>query len=408
VSSRRRAAAWRAVISAPRAAAAAGAPCGGSGCDREPGHGDPREVQAQRGVSAGAGEMAGVAAVGSQLMPRRPFQRVPRRRSLPCRRPPGEAVGQRRSQLFQPDQRAARAAGGHVPMLVAGAMEDCPRHHLRRVIRCRQARFRGEMVARVPRQRRVDRRRLDQVHHHRQFSLRHLHPQRVGERFDRMLAGGIAALRHGRPARQDAADVDERPAALGEQRQRHLRAVDDAPEVDVEQAVLVFKRHVHEFANHHDAGIVHPGVKASEALQRRFRDPLDGLALGHVRHHVDGVRPAVAELSGESLQCLFVAGGEDKPGASGRGKPRGGQADAAGRAGDDDDLVAELLLAEFHESCGAGSGCEAPQKMIGATARSRGGGAAVARCRCAQVSTLARRAKWSSSPRFCGGSCGDW
>ena len=88
--------------------------------------------------------------------------------------------------------------------------------------------------------RRVDRGGLDQRDGDRRLlELLDLDAQRIGEALNRMLRGAVHALQRDDGVRYLAAHVDQRAMALAQLRQRHQRAVHDAPEVGVEQATAV-------------------------------------------------------------------------------------------------------------------------------------------------------------------------
>jgi hypothetical protein len=89
------------------------------------------------------------------------------------------------------------------------------------------------------------------------------------------------------------------------------------------------------------AGVADPGVEAPEALHRRTRDAVHRLLVGDVRHDVDDGAAGRADLRDEAAQVLLgPCGGDDLRAALGE-HPRGSTADAARRAGDHDNLLAD-------------------------------------------------------------------
>src|SRR5690349_1564011 len=95
--------------------------------------------------------------------------------------------------------------------------------------------LRLHVVARVLRERRVDRAGLDERQRDRSTFLLDLHPQGIGERLHRVLAGRVVALKRDGTVTRDAAEVDDGATMVLEMRDCRERAVDDAPVVHVEE-----------------------------------------------------------------------------------------------------------------------------------------------------------------------------
>ena len=123
----------------------------------------------------------------------------------------------------------------------------------------------------VARQLRRDRAGLDQAHPHE--PLRDLHPQGLGERPDRELAGvvGAAALAHP-PARDAAGDHEvgdpaRLPLRRREQvRQRGVRGVHRAQRVELDHPAPLARVRVDERAQEHHSGVRHHRVQPAEPL----------------------------------------------------------------------------------------------------------------------------------------------
>src|SRR5690606_27070174 len=123
-----------------------------------------------------------------------------------------------------------------------------------------------------------------------------------------------------------------------------VRAVHHAPIVGFEQALVVRGRHVLQFREHHDAGVVDPGGAASVRADGRLGDTLDLLFVTDVGDCVGGLAALVADLFADLAQDILVARGQYQPGARPGRAPGRGQADTRGRPGNDDDLLAELAI----------------------------------------------------------------
>ena len=130
------------------------------------------------------------------------------------------------------------------------------------------------------------------------------------------------------------------PPCSAQVRHRDRRAVDLAPVVDVELPPHVLDREIHDAAVDRDGGVVDPGVDAAELARcavsaMRF----DLLRVGDIGDDVDGAPALPADLlDGASRGRARCARRAPRRRPRSRRHLRRHQPDAAGRAGDDDDL----------------------------------------------------------------------
>ena len=124
--------------------------------------------------------------------------------------------------------------------------------------------------------------------------------------------------------------------------------VDRSPEVDLEQPPHVLDGHLGQLAIERHARIVDPGVDGAERLDGRRRQALDVLLVGHVGH--DG--PACPPRSSMAVTVSRSSGSfreQSTTRAPRIGRPlRGRQSDAAGAAGDHNDLILQPLQLDAH------------------------------------------------------------
>ena len=90
----------------------------------------------------------------------------------------------------------------------------------------------------------------------------------------------------------------------------------------------------------HQAGVVDDYVDAPVRLDRAIDQPLDLLAVGDVG--LDRRVRAKLQLFGQRLKPVEPARAENELRAFAREMPRGGLAQPAARAGDDDDLAVDV------------------------------------------------------------------
>ena len=116
--------------------------------------------------------------------------------------------------------------------------------------------------------------------------------QRFGESFYaglRHIVGGIAG-RRGDALLGACVDDEAHPPAFDHMRRKHLRTVDDTPQIDGEDALPILRRTEH-LAARLDAGIVHQDVGAAEALLHgafQACEVLDAADVDRRRHDIGG------------------------------------------------------------------------------------------------------------------------
>ncbi|MNY01497.1 hypothetical protein D3C86_1340310 [compost metagenome] len=237
-------------------------------------------------------------------------------------------------------ERLGGGAHEHVPARVRGGEQDRVGGHRGVIERRRQFRLHVQEVLGVADHRRLQPGGLDQRHRDGRLFLLQFQPQRVRETLDGVLGGRIGTLqRHGAVGRL-AAHVDDRPAMLAQVRGGGQRAVHHAPVVGVEQAALVFQRHVVMAAEDGHAGIVDPGVEAAEPRDGRLRQLGHVVLVAHVGLDGNDLGPVFAQLLGQFVQHVLAARRQHEPGAGGSRLARGDQAHAAGGTRQHDDLRA--------------------------------------------------------------------
>ena len=95
-------------------------------------------------------------------------------------------------------------------------------------------------------------------------------------------------------------------------------------------------------------GVVDPRVDAAEARERVLGDAPHVVLIAHVRDDVDGLAALQVYLFDEVAERLFGARCDDELRAPPRGLARRDEPDAARRAGDYKNLLAQLLKLHFH------------------------------------------------------------
>ena len=169
--------------------------------------------------------------------------------------------------------------------------------------------------------------------------------QDVGEPEHPVLGDGVGPEAAQRQDGRHGGRVDDMPLFLRGQDARHegADAVDDAPQVDVDDAVPVLERYLPGVAAVDDAGIVHRDVELPEVLDGRGPDALDGVGISDV----GGDGQDLGALAGQSrrvrAQGVLVDVGHDDLHAGGDEAFDDGQPDATGRAGDDGGPSFQLL-----------------------------------------------------------------
>ena len=226
----------------------------------------------------------------------------------------------------------------------------------RRVDGRRKHRSTGQVVLGVVHELGVGRRGAYQSHRYWRARLLQLDAQHIGHRLDRMLAGAVAAVEGQGIGRLDTADVDQRTAFITQMLHRDGRAVVRAPEVGLHDLLVVFVADLVEAAPDRAAGIVDPGIKATEARDRLAGDAFQLRTLAHVGHDVKDAIPRI-KLSLDFEQRFFVARHQHHACALFDGEAGRGQADTARSAGNDDDLLMQGFERNAHRvSSNSGDG----------------------------------------------------
>ena len=129
---------------------------------------------------------------------------------------------------------------------------------------------------------------------------------------------------------------------------RDERTVQHTEIIDIEHAAVIGDRHLLERAVRPDTGIVDPCVERAERFDRHRGDTLDR---GHVADVGDADRDASAlggQAIAQSLERRRVTRGRDDGCTATHGSLDDGEAVAAGRAGNDKDLIAKGFQCDGH------------------------------------------------------------
>ncbi len=173
-----------------------------------------------------------------------------------------------------------------------------------------------------------------------------------------MLRGRVHALVGEREVRGDAAHVDEGAAALPQVLGRHQGAEHRAPEVGLDQALVIGVADLAQLTVDRAPRHVHPGVEAAEGRHRAVGDRLDIRPVADIRHDVDRLAADALDLGLDARQGVAAARCQHHPGAALRCHAGRGEADARGCPGDHDDLLAERLVLHAvnpgNRTCAAG------------------------------------------------------
>src|SRR5690606_916735 len=109
------------------------------------------------------------------------------------------------------------------------------------------------------------------------------------------------------------------------------------PEVGLEEAVMIIIADLREPTVDRNAGVVDPGIETAEVSDGGVGSALEVGAAADVGDDMDGLAAGAGDIVFDGLESFLVASDEDDAGAVFRGGASGGEADAAGRAGDDED-----------------------------------------------------------------------
>src|SRR5258707_7344907 len=108
-------------------------------------------------------------------------------------------------------------------------------------------------------------------------------------------------------------------------------AVNDTPEIGFEQAPHIGYFDVEDVSVNGDTGIVDPGIKAVETIERGVGDLLDFLFMAHVGDNANGFATGLCDFIAQLVESLFAAGGEHEASALAGGHTGCDKADATRR-----------------------------------------------------------------------------
>ncbi|MCY1524245.1 hypothetical protein D9M68_591720 [compost metagenome] len=145
----------------------------------------------------------------------------------------------------------------------------------------------------------------------------------------------------------DGGGVDDHAATTGEHgRNRRMGAVEDTVEIDVDDPAPLRRGQLGgPRTRTGDAGIAEQHVNASEGVHGAVDHGLAGRLIGHVGKHHQGF--AADQLQG-FLKASFIDIRQHHLGAEARKLDRRSTANAAGRAGHDDNLSSEIHVDSPH------------------------------------------------------------
>jgi hypothetical protein len=243
----------------------------------------PPEAQGNRRVKLGRDVEARLAQIPA-LVPELPaaLARLVQRRLVPlwplgiARRlgegPGEEPVGKAGQEMGHRGLQAADPADDDLARGRPGGAQDGIGHQIRVIDRRRHARGGPHIVLCMVAIGRVNAARLDQFDQDRRAVVHKLEPERVREALHRVLGRGIGAQDRRRHIGGDRADIDQRAPARLQLPQRLGRAIDDAPVIGLEQALVVLVARVLELGVDPDLGIVDPGVEPAMPRDHRIDD----------------------------------------------------------------------------------------------------------------------------------------
>src|SRR5690606_22324146 len=127
-----------------------------------------------------------------------------------------------------------------------------------------------------------------------------------------------------------------------ELRQGSVGAVDQALEIDVDDAGMVLDGNIPEEAERADADIVDPDVDGAETVERSGAQPCDVFGIADIDGQGDGHPAAVVYLFGQFLQYLQPTRGDDHVGSDCGQSGSCSSSEAAGGSRHDDGLSSQL------------------------------------------------------------------
>jgi hypothetical protein len=231
----------------------------------------------------------------------------------------------------------AETADDHLGLRLFHQAHYRPRDLLRRVDRGRCPHAPAAEIGRMLKERRVDDRRQDGADLDARL-VQHLLPQRLGKAADGELAGGVRRTVGLCGAPDDGGVLDQYPLPLlTELSHGHPSPVNVAEEIGLDHPAPGFHGNGLEPAKGPDPGIVEPDIDAPVALEGTAAEFLDLSFLRNIGRHDEGRAAEGLAFTRRFLEHLGPAGRQhDGIATPGKGL-RGGTADAAGSAGDDDD-----------------------------------------------------------------------
>ena len=139
----------------------------------------------------------------------------------------------------------------------------------------------------------------------------------------------------------EAGDVDdEAAAALAESREGFVGAVEGSIEVEIDVAVPIFHRHLADFPEDTETGIVDEDVEAAEGVVNGFEERADLVGAADIGGMAEDFA-ASAEFGAGALDGFFGSAAESNGGALVQQAFDDGPADSAGAAGDERDFAGE-------------------------------------------------------------------
>src|SRR4051812_28800932 len=133
---------------------------------------------------------------------------------------------------------------------------------------------------------------------------------------------------------------------FAEMRSSNAGTVNDTPEIGFEETPHVGDLHIEDISVNGNAGIVDPGIKAVETIERGVGDLLDFLFMPDVSDDTNDVAAGVGKFIAQLIEGLFAARGKHEASALARGHTGGDKTYAAGCARNDHGLLVDFL--EFH------------------------------------------------------------
>src|SRR5690554_5197398 len=113
---------------------------------------------------------------------------------------------------------------------------------------------------------------------------------------------------------------------------------------------MIFNRQVVQLGEYYHTGVVHPGVKPTEFVDRCGYNILHLVSVTDIGDHVNGVSTIAFDFVTDLFQNLFVASNKNEPGTRTCCPLGGCQADSGTGAGDNLGLPVERLVSMLHNN----------------------------------------------------------